>query len=57
MKPYQKCRVAGLSGLGELSEISKMPQSTLIKWNETRPFVFESILEKSAREKIKALTK
>jgi hypothetical protein len=57
MKPHEKCKKAGLSGLKELSEISKMPQSTLIKWSETRPFVFEAILEKSAREKIKTLTK
>jgi hypothetical protein len=57
MKPHEKCKTAGLSGLKELYEISKMPQSTLVKWAKTRPFVFEAILEKSAREKIKTLTK
>tara|TARA_R100000750_G_scaffold58046_1_gene45542 strand:+ start:875 stop:1048 length:174 start_codon:yes stop_codon:yes gene_type:complete len=57
MKPHEKCKSAGLTGLKELSEISKTPQSTLIKWNKTRLFHFEAILEKSAKIKINQLTK
>ena len=46
----------GLSGLEELSEISKIGQSTLINWSRTRPFVFRAILAEAAKVKLFNMT-
>ena len=44
MKPSQKCKAAGLSGLAELVELTGKCQRTLINWDKASPLLFEIVL-------------
>jgi hypothetical protein len=44
MTANQSAKMAGLSGLAELSELSGMPKRTLDDWTKTRPVLFDVIL-------------
>ena len=44
MKPSEKCKAAGLSGLAELVNITGKCQSTLINWDKASPLLFEIVL-------------
>ena len=44
MKPSEKCKAAGLSGLAELVEITGKCSRTLINWNKADPLLFEIVL-------------
>ncbi len=44
MKPSEKCKAAGLTGLAELVEITGKCQRTLINWSKADPLLFEIVL-------------
>lgn len=44
MKPSEKCKAAGLTGLAELVEITRKCRRTLINWSKADPLLFEIIL-------------
>lgn len=44
MKPSEKCKAAGLSGLAELVELTGKCQRTLINWNKADPTLFHIVL-------------
>ena len=44
MKPSQKCKAAGLSGLAELVEITGKCRRTLNNWSKADPVLFEIVL-------------
>jgi len=45
MKPSEKCKLAGLSSLKELSEISGESVQTLNNWHKNKPTLFELTLK------------
>ena len=51
MKPSEKCKLAGLKSLDELSKISGESSQTLINWFKLRPFKFDAILIHAVRYK------
>ena len=44
MKPSQKCKAAGLTGLAELVEITGKCRRTLINWSTDDPVLFEIVI-------------
>ena len=44
MKPSQKCKAAGLTGLAELVQITGRCSRTLINWNRADPVLFEVVI-------------
>ena len=44
MKPSEKCKAAGLTGLAELVEITGKCQRTLINWSKADPLLFDIII-------------
>lgn len=44
IKPSEKCKAAGLSGLAELVEITGKCRRTLINWSRADPLLFEIVL-------------
>ena len=44
MKPSQKCKAAGLSGLAELVEITGMRYRTLLHWAKNAPEKFDGMV-------------
>ena len=44
MKPSEKCKAAGLTGLAELVEITGKCRRTLINWSKADPLLFEIVL-------------
>ena len=44
MKPSEKCKAAGLSGLAELAGITGKCQRTLINWSKADPLLFQIVL-------------
>lgn len=43
-KPSELCKQAGLSGLGELAEITCQHEQTLIRWSKEKPELFEATI-------------
>ena len=52
MKPSEKCKLAGLKSLAELSQISGESVQTLNNWHKKKPRVFELVLRGAAMEKL-----
>ncbi len=52
MKPSEKCKVAGLKSLNELSQLSGESVQTLNNWYKNKPRVFELVLRGAAMEKL-----
>ena len=44
IKPSQKCKSAGLTGLAELVEITGKCQNTLINWSKASPAFFDLVI-------------
>jgi hypothetical protein len=44
MKPSEKCKAAGLTGLAELAEITGKCRRTLINWSKADPVLFQILL-------------
>ena len=44
MRPAEKCKAAGLTGLAELVEITRKCRRTLINWSKADPVLFEIVL-------------
>ena len=44
MKPSEKCKAAGLTGLAQLAEITGKCSRTLINWSKADPILFEIVL-------------
>lgn len=44
IKPSQKCKAAGLTGLAELVEITGKCRRTLINWSKADPVLFEIVI-------------
>ena len=44
MKPSQKCKTAGLTGLAELVEITGMRYRTLLHWAKNAPEKFDGMV-------------
>jgi hypothetical protein len=51
MKPSQKCKAAGLSGLAELVEITGMKNRTLLYWAKNAPDKFDFVVKAAGAEK------
>jgi hypothetical protein len=51
MKPYEKCKAAGLAGLAELVEISKFKYRTLLYCAKNNPDKFDFIVRAAGAEK------
>jgi len=45
VKPSEKCKQAGLSGLLELSSLSGVSEQTLINWNKNKPDLFKLLIQ------------
>lgn len=52
MKPSEKCKLAGLRSLAELSEISCESVQTLNNWHKYKPRVFDLVLRGAVMEKL-----
>ena len=55
MKPSQKCKAAGLSGLAELVEITGMKYRTLLYWAKNAPDKFDFVVKAAGAEKASKL--
>lgn len=53
MKPSQKCKAAGLTGLAELVEITGMKYRTLLHWAKNTPEKFDFVVRAAGAEKAK----
>lgn len=53
MKPSQKCKAAGLTGLAELVEITGMKYRTLLYWAKNAPDKFDFVVRAAGAEKAK----
>ena len=53
MKPSQKCKAAGLTGLAELVEITGMKYRTLLHWAKNAPDKFDFVVRAAGAEKAK----
>lgn len=53
MKPSQKCKAAGLTGLAELVEITGMKYRTLLYWAKNAPEKFDVLLAGAVSSKPK----
>ena len=51
MKPSQKCKAAGLTGLAELVEITGMKYRTLLYWAKNAPDKFDFVVKAAGAEK------
>jgi hypothetical protein len=51
MKPSQKCKAAGLSGLAELVEITGMKYRTLLYWAKNAPNKFDFVVKAAGSQK------
>lgn len=51
MKPSEKCKAAGLSGLAELVEISKFKYRTLLYCAKNNPEKFDFLVKAAGAEK------
>ena len=51
MKPSEKCKAAGLSGLAELVEITGMKYRTLLYWAKNAPDKFDFVVKAAGAEK------
>ena len=51
MKPSQKCKDAGLTGLAELVEITGMKYRTLLHWAKNAPEKFDFVVKAAGAEK------
>ena len=54
MTPSEKAKSLGCKSLGEVSRVSGLSKQTLINWSRNRPFVYEAVCEKVARERYQA---
>ena len=52
MKPSQKCKAAGLSGLVELVEITGMKYRTLLYWAKNAPDRFDFVVKSAGAERL-----
>lgn len=57
MKPSQKCKAAGLTGLAELVEISGMKYRTLLYWAKNAPDKFDFVVRAAGAEKAKGIVR
>jgi hypothetical protein len=53
MKPSEACKKAGLKNLDELSQFTKKPVQTLIRWFNDDPNFFELLLRGAVDKKNK----
>ena len=53
MKPSEKCKAAGLTGLAELVKISGMKYRTLLHWAKNTPEKFDFVVRAAGAEKAK----
>ena len=44
MRPSEKCKAAGLTGLAELAQITGKCSRTLINWNKADPALFDIVI-------------
>jgi hypothetical protein len=51
MKPSEKCKAAGLTGLAELVEITGMKYRTLLYWAKNSPEKFDFVVMAAGAEK------
>ena len=51
MKPSQKCKAAGLTGLAELVAITGMKYRTLLHWAKNAPEKFDFVVKAAGAEK------
>ena len=56
MKPSQKCKAAGLSGLAELVEITGMKYRTLLYWAKNAPDRFDFVVKSAGEERLQELS-
>ena len=56
MKPSQKCKSAGLSGLAELAEITGMKYRTLLYWAKNAPDRFDFVVKAAGAERLQELS-
>ena len=52
MKPSEKCKAAGLSGLAELVAITGMKYRTLLHWAKNAPEKFDFVVKAAGAEKM-----
>ena len=53
MKPSEKCKAAGLTGLAELVKITGMKYRTLLHWAKNTPEKFDFVVRAAGSEKAK----
>jgi len=57
MKPSEKCKLAGLKSLKELSEISGESVQTLNNWHKNKPMLFELTLKGAVVKRMEKIPK
>jgi hypothetical protein len=51
MKPSEECKMAGLKGMLELTELSGVSKETLTNWHKKSKFLFDNALAKAIAKK------